>query len=723
MAMAMKRVGGWLNPSKTSIHQSRSLTALDEPAALQEAMRQAAYIVNDEVDKADAELAKGNSPFHKLGSATTLFLRATLGFEKEMMEQAGVRLADAQDSASEYHRRALRDASTAHQSAIYPRGSEYALCHAETQLMSAVVGVLNESLTESLRGFYNLRKAFTTLQEIVDAENKYLEKHFSSSTASLASGTQSSTSAAGQQGTSGTNSGVMTPVHAKDPDDDELDFVDAEESVSDQATPHVYKGNLEFPEMDDLKLQETLKDLEHDRAASNNVASKESGISGHTTTDAPSAAEKAENQLDFISVSSDPIDIFIHSGAAMCFGLLQLLLSMIPPAFGKILSIFSFRGDRENGLRLLWRATAFKHNINGAMAGLVLLPFHNAAIALCDIHRREAYPKERLRQLLQEMRSIYPNSLLWLLEEARMHGADRDLEGAVDVLKRDSKSTTLKQVEALRVFETSMACMFLHRYEECAKSFIQCIDLNNWSHGLYYYISGACYVELYRKHQHSDPKIAEQHKKKATELLQHVSANVGKKRFMARQLPLDVFIMRKIAKWEHRAKSRHCDFIDAIGVSPLEEMIYFWSGLKRMRPEHIAVSLESLKWSESQPTWNDEAVDEKAILSLLKATCLRNLGKVEEAQAELKEHVFCHNLSAITACDHADNWSLPVAHYEKAVCFWDRAGGQDGDQALLKRCSDELAVVERWGGFDLDARIGLKLTTARETLRRLGISQ
>ncbi|EME87570.1 uncharacterized protein MYCFIDRAFT_129631 [Pseudocercospora fijiensis CIRAD86] len=688
----MKRVGAWLHPSKASIHQSRSLTALDESAALQEAMRQAAYIVNDEVDKAEAELAKGNSPFHKLGSATTLFLRATLGFEKEMMEQAGVRLADAQDSASEYHRRALRDASTAHQSAIYPRGSEYALCHAESQLMSAVVGVLNESLSESLRGFYNLRKAFTTLQEIVDAENKYLEKHFSSSTTSLTSGTRSDTSTAPGKNASETNSGVLTPVDAKDADDDELEFVDAEESVSDQVTPRVYKGNLD-------------------------------GKPEQIATDAPSAAEKAEDQLDFASVSSDPIDIFIHSGAAMCFGLLQLLLSMVPPAFGKILSIFSFRGDRENGLRLLWRATAFKHNINGAMAGLVLLPFHNAAIALCDIHRREAYPTERLRQLLHEMRSIYPNSLLWLLEEARMHGAERDLETAIEVLKGDSKPTTLKQVEALRVFETSMACMFLHRYEECAQSFIRCIDLNNWSHGLYYYISGACYVELYRQYQHTDPTVAEQHKKKATELLHHVSANVGKKRFMARQLPLDVFIMRKIAKWEHRAQSRHCDFIDAIGVSPHEEMIYFWSGLKRMRPEHIAVSLASLEWSESQPTWKDEAADEKAILSLLKATCLRNLGKVAEAQTELKEHVLCHPVSAITACDHADNWPLPVAHYEKAICLWDQAGGQDGDRTSLKQCSDELAVVERWGSFDLDARIGLKLTTARETLRRIGISQ
>ena len=146
------------------------MTALDEHQALHEAMAAAALIVNDDVEQAEIELSKGTSPFHKLGRATALFLRATLGFEKEVMEQASARLAEAEESASEYQRRAIRDHSTSHQSKIYPAGAEYALCHAEAQLMSAVVAVLNESLTESLRGFYKLRKAFGTLYEIHEAE-------------------------------------------------------------------------------------------------------------------------------------------------------------------------------------------------------------------------------------------------------------------------------------------------------------------------------------------------------------------------------------------------------------------------------------------------------------------------------------------------------------------------------------------------------------------------
>jgi hypothetical protein len=394
---------------------------------------------------------------------------------------------------------------------------------------------------------------------------------------------------------------------------------------------------------------------------------------------------------------------------------------MIPPAFGRLLSLFSFRGDREAGLRLLWSATKFNRNINGAMAGLITLGFHNAAIAFCDILSKDALPDARLRALLQEMRELYPKSKLWLLEEARILSRDRQVEKAVDLLSSGPDSS-LKQIEALAQFEMSLSLLYLHRYEECATSFIKTVSMNNWSHGMYYFIAGACYVELYRGAKEKDPETADAYASKAEGYLHEVPMHTGKKRFMARQLPFDVFVNRKIAKWDARAKARGCKFIDAIGVSPVVEMTYFWSGFRRMRPEQIQVCLDRLSWSETtaqNPHWADEPQDEKAVLGLLRAACQRFLPQVEQAQNTLQNEVFSHDLHQLKACEHADTWPLPTAHYENAVCYWNRAGGENGDKALLQKCSDELTKVENWESFELEARIGLKVRTARETLKRV----
>lgn len=649
-----------------------------------------------------------------------------MGFEKEVIEQANIRLAEAEESALEHQKRALRDPSTAHQSAIYPIGSEYALCHAETQLMSAVVAVLNESLTESLRGFYKLRKAFQTLYEISEAERRYLETKGVSGSAgrsktSVATfGTGTTLAASESQ-----SSGVLTPTDSgkrKDGDDDDsdLEFEDAREGNSDLPTPQEYQGHLE-------SLDFSKMDIKGEPSGHPDNKSSDPNHTEGVNVPSTGAAAQAENDIDFRDVTSDEIDLFIHSGTALCYGLLQLMLSMIPPTFAKLLSLFSFKGDRTNGLRLLWSATRFKTNINGAMASLITLGFHNGAIAFCDILSVDALPRQRLSGLLKEMRQMYPKSKLWLLEEARELSADHQLQKAVDITAPSSSPSPLKQVEALRTFERSLNLMYLHRYADCAASFLKCIELNNWSHALYYYIAGCCHVELYRQASaSSDPdtkNAAATHAARATDLLNTVPAHTGKKRFMARQLPFDVFISRKLAKWTARAAARSCDLIDAVGPSPLEEMIYFWSGYRRMAAPQLHDSLAALARAPPNPA-PEVAADDQAVTALLTGTISRFLGDLLGAKKQLTSAPLCTTPAALrtAAGAQADTWPVPVAHYELAVVYWEEAGREKGDREVLTKCSEELRAVEGAEAFDLDARVGLKVTTARETLRGCGVS-
>ncbi|KAK4999655.1 Mitochondrial outer membrane protein iml2 [Elasticomyces elasticus] len=641
------------------------------------------------------------------------------------MREASERLATAESTASEHQRRAARDPKAYH-SAIYPPGSEYGLCYAESQLMSAVVAVLNESLTESIKGFYKLRKAYATLNEISEAEKRYARSKSSTSVSSIPRQSIDSQRSTGSQRQMPGGFGVDAPRpqtpdgyssrkaklaaanmpsdEADGDDDDDFDFVDADEGLSGMPTPSHYLGHL------DTGAESAMKGLSLGPSTQSNSASR---------TNLPDMAMQ-NDELDTVDFTH-PIDEFIHSGTSLCFGILQLMLSLIPPAFSKLLYIIGFKGDRDAGIAMLWRATRY-HNINGAMAGLVTLGYYNGMIGFCDILAADSYPKERCKILLGEMREKYPKSRLWLLEEARMRAGDGRLEDAVSMMQGAEKSP-LKQVEALQWFENSLNCMYLHRFEDCAKSFLKCVELNNWSHSLYYYIAGACYVELYRLHKRNSPDKAKRYAVRAQELLFTVPQHAGKKRFMARQLPFDVFVTRKISKWQHRASEWGISFIDAIGVSPIEEMIYFWNGYKRMRAEQLEDSLARLAWSESaeNTTWAREGLDEQSVLWVLKAATLRNLKRTREAKTILRTRIINHEWPEFKG-HLKDNWCLPVAHYEMAVNLWIECGGEAGSSEQLMECSEWLEKVAKWESYEMDARIGLKITTARDSLRKCGVT-
>ncbi|KAF1946119.1 hypothetical protein EJ02DRAFT_500256 [Clathrospora elynae] len=742
----MFKVGGWLK-GHTPGH-AKSLDSLSELAQIQDAMSAVTHIMNDDVETAEELLSKGNSPFHQLGVGVCTFMRATLGFEQEVMREAANALSQAENSAYEQQRRASKD-PTAYRSPIYPPGTEYAVCQAESQLMSAIVGVLNESLTEAIKSFYKLRKAYLTLEAVMENEKKFLKERSMSSVNSVGSRGSSRASSVRSNMVDSTLRDsrpskvtksevkkVVTPgpkTATDDDDDDDFDFVDAEEDHRGDETPMEYMGHLNVSAGKGASVALNNAQRKVDIASSSAPGLPTANKS--PTHSIPEAIEDFEKltlndlgtpEADIATFSDHPVDVFILSGSNFCFGMLLLLLSFIPPSFASLLKIVGFKGDRERGMRMLWQATKF-HNIHGAMSGVVLMGYLNGFTNFCDIlptTGEGAYPKERCKALLRHMRERYPKSHLWLLEESRMMAVEKQLEKAVKFMA-DAGKSPLKQLEALSWFERSLNNMYMHDYEACASAFENCITLNNWSHGLYYYIIAASYIELYRRNKTENPLASKKYATEAEAYIKKVIPNTGKKKFMARQLPFDIFVVRKIQKWEARAKEWGCDLVDAVGVSPLEEMIYFWNGYKRMSDDHLQRSLANLAWSESSanPHWEKEGLDERSILSVLRAATLRNMNRTVEAKVLLEREVLPVDRTLFKG-NLKDNWTAPCARYEMAANIWREAdvdGHPETNPQMLDQCKDWLEEVTKWDGFDLDARIGMKITTGRETLRKLGV--
>ncbi|KIW06731.1 uncharacterized protein PV09_02425 [Verruconis gallopava] len=678
-----------------------SLSALDETKALEDAMYATSFMMDDNIERAEEELSKGNSVFHKHGKAVVVFLRAVLGFEREIMKEAQERISEAESAASQAQSHAQRDPTTSSASA-YSAGTEYALILAELRLMSAITGVLTESVTEAIKSFYKLRQSYLILDAIQQEEKRYFEKTgFSPPTIDTISDTVSSSASTSSQDLEKEKQASSEVSSDPDREDSDVDFVDATEVCEEPATQK-YLGRLSTDEGIENELDRvTIKD-------SPGAALAELRRRSSTFQDGPGLDAFGDNI----------VDCFIHSGSNMCFGMIQILLSMLPPAFSTLVKIAGFKGDRVRGLALLWQASKFK-NINGAFAGLVLLGYYNGFVGFCDIlptRGRGAYPKTRCATLLQSFRTQYPNSRLWILEESRMLSSNKELEKAIQLLE-ETPDANLKQVRALQTFEKSLSFMSSHQYEPCSEGFQKCVKLNNWSHGLYYFVAGAAYVEQYREMKDVDVEKASTAKEKAEELLRKVPEHIGKRKMMGRQLPFDAFVSRKLQKWEQRATDWHCDLVDAVGVSPLEEMIYFWNGYKRMSPKHLEVSMRRLDWStsEANPFSVQETLDEHSIRHLLRATVLRNMEKREQAREVLKEvmghphHEFKGGLK--------DNWTQPAAHYELAVTYW-KEYCENGSTDALHEAKTLLDKVAAWESYDLDARIGMRVKTGSETIRK-----
>lgn len=351
--------------------------------------------------------------------------------------------------------------------------------------MCAVVAVLNENLTESLKGFYKLRKAYFTLAGILEAEERYFRNRSTVSVSSHMSSTATSTADASNQVM---DQGVQTkPFHGKASEQGGL-VPNPPAAVPSDSTKTLHMEPTEGGSTESF-------------GNGNGTRERESSVLQGLKSPQP-GPEKEMNNLNLVrdsnrseayqlqvhpadnpdrmsnrQMAGNPMDIFIQSGSNLCFGLLLVIIAMIPPAFGRLLSIVGFRGDRERGLKMLWWATTFS-NVNSALAGLILLGMYTGIAAFCDIlpddadDEVEGYSQKRCEELLLKMRNLYPKSRLWLLEEARMSAVNQKLEKAIDLLT-GSANSQIKQVDALAMFERSLSSMYLHRYEDTTQFFLK----------------------------------------------------------------------------------------------------------------------------------------------------------------------------------------------------------------------------------------------------------
>lgn len=324
--------------------------------------------------------------------------------------------------------------------------------------MSAVVMFLNESVVDSLKGAYRLRKAYQLLHKlfdmIVDVDGiPTPPTHFTDEGEGITK--------------------VASPDQLSDADGDE--FVDASDDVANLSEPITLPEALEKLEISNgttksEPIPEPVKIFSPQPHSSVDV------LVG-TASSSPGLQQETERHLSLTTVNSFlqipcPVqsdmtitDNTVYQGTLMALGAIMLLISLLPPSLSRLLSIIGFRGSRNQALAMLWKTTG-QQGPFGGLATFVLGAFYGNIVQNADIVPDDFAPRKRgggstidkLYVAIARSRHRYPKSALWAVEEARMESVRGHLEEVVQRLESIHLSTQMPQIQSYVVFEGALYC-------------------------------------------------------------------------------------------------------------------------------------------------------------------------------------------------------------------------------------------------------------------------
>ncbi|CCD23534.1 uncharacterized protein NDAI_0B05010 [Naumovozyma dairenensis CBS 421] len=723
----MFRVLGALTGSRTPepfmSSEEKTKLILKQAYDFEIALRAMDYVLDD---RAENGLRLLNESEEKDGSDHTInvlargvieFLEATLGFEAEEMKKASATLAKAENLSLKSRQRAQKLGLKS--SSLYPPGTVYAVTYTESCLLHALLMLFSESMMEAAKAVLKLRKAYYMLQEIL-GEIKKANKIKKSSTYKNES-----------------NSSSASFINS------DTKFVSVD--IPYALTPEEQKNKelLENAEMIHKMRTERLSGAHIGNPPAINRLRHELGLNAMDTLPENEIKEHTYLTAD-IDESQATIDEFIHSGVNLCFGILQVVLSLLPPAIGAVLSVIGFRGSREEGLRLVWKATK-QRNVHGCIGLLALMFYYDGPFQFTDddfdipattvdkLSRKSTntsmattssvmdgptllHPGKILEDALLQSRALFPNSALWLLNEARMLSGKGRLEEAVALMDSiDVNKIHMRQVKVLMIFDRANTLVHLHEYDRAAEDLLSLLECSDWSHSFYTYFAGCCYLENWRMCQMGlkDKSKEEFYKKKATELIFGAIDLLGKKTFKAKNLPMERFMLRKVEQFKKAQKSLKVENpLDAIATSPVHELSYFYNGYNRMTEDGLQLAKKMLT-EYHNPAVDAKDVDQELIKNILLSLVFRRLGDVQEGADLLDKKVLpkifsLQNGKVKYAKKTEDPWAYPTALYERALFSW-KLNGMEG----IAESKEWLYRAQGYADdYELSTRVEMKIKAA-----------
>ncbi|XP_028307158.1 tetratricopeptide repeat protein 39B-like [Gouania willdenowi] len=378
-----------------------------------------------------------------------------------------------------------------------------------------------------------------------------------------------------------------------------------------------------------------------------------------------------------------------RGGVSMGIGSFNLMLSLLPSRVLRLMEFLGFSGDREMGLSEL-RSGAASNSLRSILSTLTLLMFHlyiSVILGIGDGDLKEA------EALLAPYKNKFPNGALILFYTARIAVLKGNFTFAQEkYLACIASQEEWRQIHHLCYWELMWAYSFEQNWREAYHYANLLSKESKWSQAVYVFQKAAILSML------PEEEVTELGEN-VVQLFRQVEGL--RLKIAGKSIPTEKFAAKKA--------QRYVSSVPGKLVVPALEMMYVWNGFTVVgkRPELTENILSTLEKTEDQlrnETHPSEYhQDDECLVQLLKGLCLRELGRLVQAE-------ICFNrvISSENNIRH-DTYLVPFTMYELGLLH-----KQKGD--ITKAISVIEDAKMNYKDYSMESRLHFRIHAALNTM-------
>ncbi|XP_045476540.1 tetratricopeptide repeat protein 39C-like [Harmonia axyridis] len=359
---------------------------------------------------------------------------------------------------------------------------------------------------------------------------------------------------------------------------------------------------------------------------------------------------------------SKKVIIRLMNAVTFGYGMLQLGVSLLPPALLRLTSFLGLSGSRSHGLACLMYSR-LGVDMRAPLATLSLLWYHCIVRPYYALDGTNVQAGARVAEMLiHESREEFGESALFLFFRGRLCRLNSDIPSALTAFQASVKNSTQREIKLLSLHEVGWCYLIQLDFQNSESNFAFLATWSRWSRPFYSYIACICKGSRSALGDYS--------------VLEEMIVNI---RTSVKGNQLDEFLTRRALCFPSKEDFATCS--PRFWKLFVYEMLYLWNSLASCTKENLLriISDCDLESPTEEPM--------KGVAKLIQGACYLILGRTLEARSILRECIESRN-EITQKSQPRDGHILAFAQYELASILVETPETQEEGRKLLQQTTN-----------------------------------